>query len=455
MGEQLGTCQIATWPGSTEGLLTLPGEWQEHLKLGERDRVVLRAGNRRVAAEAVFTDEEEVQMTDSIRQRLYLPRGAISVKAWDGELRFGPFVGLYALPSKQPGKPFGELTAVFQDMMKLAEAQGVALFVFLPGEAEWEQGYTTAYVYRTEEKHWVRTKRPLPDLVLPKIMGQPPAWKEKMRRDLAQMAHKVPYGTFSHAVGDKWEVHRLLTQREETRGLLPETKLVKTPLDVEEMLRRWERIYVKPAHGTQGRAIYRLDTEQGGAVRVQFTEHGVTKKRGIQRGGDMWRSFLQSRFCGRRRFLVQQALNLLAVQGGRPVDLRWLVQKDGENCWGVTARVARVGPKGSITTNLHTGGDAVLADDLLRDGGYAEGVKREEMLQRLDEAALQIAAALEARSGRIGELGIDFGLTRAGEIFLIEVNPRPGRQMLKQTAPAVRDLSLQRNLEFAKYVTAF
>ncbi|ASS75548.1 hypothetical protein CIG75_11495 [Tumebacillus algifaecis] len=454
-GTALGICKITSWPNSTESVVTLPGAWQLHLAaVDHHDRVTLRAGNRKATAQVVYTDEQEVQMTQSLREQLCLPFGSIAVKAQNGELCFGPFLGLYALPSKKTGKPFGELTSLFQDMMVLAAQAGIGLYVFLPGEINWRAGIATCYVYKQREKHWVRTKRPLPDLVMPKIMGQPPRWRDRMRQDLLQIEKLVPYGHFSKATGHKWDVHRTLEASETTRGYLPETRLVHRTEDIEDLLTRHPIVYVKPSYGTQGKSIYRLTLQKRG-VRVQYSLRGRTMNRYFKRSGTNWRVFVQKRFCAKRSYLVQQGIDLLADRGIRPVDFRWLVQKDGRNNWGITARVARIGGSGSITTNLHTGGSAVLAEDLLRQNGFRDESVRRALLQRIDTAALQICRTLEAQAGRIGELGIDFAVTMPGEVYLIEVNPRPGRQMLKQTSTQVRALSLMRNLEYAKYTTGF
>lgn len=451
----LGICQIDKWPGSEEFILTLPDEWYDHLRVkAPHDEVVLWAGTRRCLGQAVFTDEREVKMTDGLRKALYLPLGPICAKVVDGELHFGPFVGLYALPSQEALKPFGDLTAVFQDMMVLAEEEGVSLYVFLPGEVQWEEGYATAYVYKSQPGHWVSTRRPLPDLVLPKILTQPMEWRERIQQDTVQMARYSSYGPFSRSMGNKWEVHAILSGDSRTAHLLPDSVAVKAPADVEQLLLRHRAIYVKPVWGTQGKMIYKLEQGNRG-IRVHYTSGGKTFMRRLRRGSPNWQAFLWKRFCGKRQFLAQQALDLVTVQGVRPVDFRWLVQKDGVGRWSVTARVARVGSPSSITTNLHTGGDAVLADDFLRTHGYREERGRKELLQRIDRAALCIVEVLEEHVGRIGELGIDFGLTKQGEVYLIEVNPRPGRQMLKQTSLAIRSLSLRRNLEYAKYTTGF
>lgn len=452
----LGIYNIAVWPGGEEKLITLPGEWYEQLKLkAPHDRVTLHAGNRHTEAKAVFTDEEELLLTDSLRQRLKLPLGRISVKAVDGQLHFGPFLGIYALPSKEPGKPFGELTAVFRDMFTLAAEEGVGLYVFIPGEADWREGSVKAYVYKPDQKHWMQTRRPLPDMVLPKIMGTPADWEAKMRHDYAQMARLVPHGMFSKGTGSKWDVHRTLSGDPATRAYLPDTQVVRRPADIEEMLQKHGSVYIKPSYGTQGRSIYKLDRHPRGGLRLHYTSKGQTRVKRVKRGTLKWQSFLQKTFCSRRTFLVQESLDLVCAQGVQPVDFRWLTQKDGRDRWHVTARVARVGHSGSITTNLHTGGQAMLAEEFLRANGYAEEQERRALLDRLDLAALRISERLEHKAGRIGELGIDFGLTKQGHFYLIEINPRPGRQMLKETAPDVRALSLRRNLEYAKFTTGY
>ncbi|HEU4963565.1 MAG TPA: YheC/YheD family protein, partial [Bacilli bacterium] len=360
--QALGRYQIATWPGSDDKFIALPGEWFEELKVHDpHDRIVVHAGNRKTVAKAIFTDEEQLLLTDKLRIALKLPLGPISAKIVDGKLHFGPFVGLYALPSKEPGKPFGELTAVFRDMFELAAEEGVSLFVFLPGEVDWEDGVCTAYVYKPQQGQWMKSKRPLPDLVLPKIMGTPAEWKAKMQHDFTQMARRVPYGMFSKNTGSKWDVHRTLSQDEETAAYLPDTRLVKSPWDIEDMLLKHGSVYVKPIYGTQGRSIYKLDEHPRGGVRLQYTTHGTTRVKRTKRGSVKWQSFLQKKFCSRRSFLVQEALDLVCTKGVQPVDFRWLVQKDRTDRWNVTARIARVGGSGSITTNLHTGGQAMLA----------------------------------------------------------------------------------------------
>lgn len=67
--------------------------------------------------------------------------------------------------------------------------------------------------------------------------------------------------------------------------------------------------------------------------------------------------------------------------------------------------------------------------------------------------SLTITRALEERYGRLGELGIDYGIDRSGNIWLLEVNSRPGRASFFQTRqPKCAFRSVNRPLEYARYL---
>lgn len=46
--------------------------------------------------------------------------------------------------------------------------------------------------------------------------------------------------------------------------------------------------------------------------------------------------------------------------------------------------------------------------------------------------AHEIASVLEEKFGRMMEFGLDVGVDVAGRVWLIEVNPKPGREIFRQ-----------------------
>ncbi|WP_036724954.1 YheC/YheD family protein, partial [Paenibacillus forsythiae] len=120
----------------------------------------------------------------------------------------------------------------------------------------------------------------------------------------------------------------------------------------------------------------------------------------------------------------------LSGSGGQPFDVRVLMQKDGNGRWTLGGMAVRLGPRGSLTSNLHGGGTAVHPASFLRKqyGGAAANI-----LAELALASAFLPPLLEAGFGRLGELGLDFGIDPGGRIWLLEANSKPGRSAFALT----------------------
>ncbi|UUZ97792.1 YheC/YheD family protein [Paenibacillus sp. P25] len=80
-----------------------------------------------------------------------------------------------------------------------------------------------------------------------------------------------------------------------------------------------------------------------------------------------------------------------------------------------------------MTSNLHGGGSALPAADFLARE-FGEG-KAEALLRELKRLSELLPEALESSHGRLAELGIDYGIDTSGNIWIIEVNSKPGRSI--------------------------
>lgn len=58
--------------------------------------------------------------------------------------------------------------------------------------------------------------------------------------------------------------------------------------------------------------------------------------------------------------------------------------------------------------------------------------KAEEILRECHELAHQTALTLESHFGRMMEFGLDIGVDVDGRVWLIEVNPKPGREVFRE-----------------------
>ncbi|MDT2294301.1 YheC/YheD family protein [Paenibacillus larvae] len=121
----------------------------------------------------------------------------------------------------------------------------------------------------------------------------------------------------------------------------------------------------------------------------------------------------------------------LRLPGGRVHDYRLLLQKNKKGEWEVTGCAGRIGPTHSITSNLHGGGMAVPMEKLLltRLQSLREINRIKHNMSRI---STQVAIFLEGRFGTICELGIDLAVDERGKVWLLEVNPKPSREVFRK-----------------------
>ncbi len=111
-----------------------------------------------------------------------------------------------------------------------------------------------------------------------------------------------------------------------------------------------------------------------------------------------------------------------------------------------------IGAARSITSNLHGGGIAVEMGKLLRER-FREEKKIATIRETSKRLAMDIVAQLEQEYGRLCELALDLAIDPDGGVWLLEINPKPGRNIFLQIQdlPAYRT-AVSSPLEYAKWL---
>jgi len=225
----------------------------------------------------------------------------------------------------------------------------------------------------------------------------------------------------------KWTVHRALLGDPLLASILAPTRLYRREELPKLLLSHPAGLFLKPAAGSQGRGTIRLrQDKQGGVAACGRTRSN--RPFSVLSRDESAALRLVDRLVGPRPYLAQPFLPLTDAEG-RPHDVRLLVQKDSRGQWTVTGAVCRIGASGSITSNLHGGGEADDAEARL-SRLYGQD-KANALLQTIREAGLRAASVIERGFGKFAEFGFDFGLSRNGKLWLLEANSKPGRQAFK------------------------
>ncbi|HYF94711.1 MAG TPA: YheC/YheD family protein [Symbiobacteriaceae bacterium] len=350
-------------------------------------------------------------------------------------------LGLLMQRWSAPERPFGNLTPFARTVSRLAEEEGVSVLVIDPDDVDLRRGRVKGLRLRPGGG-WVPAGGTLPDVV----------WNRYFRHDregLLQGLQRKGVMPINEIGLNKWEAYRLLQTDPILQEHLPETCLLRNGEELKEMTDRYPVVYLKPVAGSVGRGIIRATARPTGLTRLEY----VSTRTGLPTVAEASPKQL-GRWATVRKgsYIVQRGLDL-AVFYGRSADIRVLMQKDGDGCWQLTGMGARVAAAGRFTSNLHTGGSGVPLGLLSEAVFPTDPDRREKLGPELKALAFRTAGLVESTLGAMGELGLDFGVDRKGNIWYIEQNAQPGRTLFQLLGREdLSELAHRRPIQYARHL---
>ncbi len=393
-----------------------------------RTQGTITYGQRQVAAvfsnSAVDGRPVPLALGQDVLSALGLNSGSRLYASWDSEekrLRLGPVVAVFVWRTNSPGSRrfIGPVTDFVRMFVRSCRRRGVVAYAFSARDVDWEAGTVTGYV--PVGRSWRRSTFPLPDVVYDRLQSRR---LERLQRyqqckERLQALPRLHY--FNPSFLDKWDVHQALQNDPRARRYLPRTDKLNSIQQLGRWLRSYHTVYVKPTRGSLGL----------GVTKVSRAPHGYRYQRVGKRGryiglADSLAKLERRLHFSGRRMIVQQGLHL-ARYGGRPYDIRVMVQKTPRGRWVCTNMTARVASSaGSAVSNVATGGAMVPARKAI---AHSLRMNSRKGARRVGRGSRLIARALEEQLGmEFGEFGVDMAFDTRGRLWLIEVNAKPGRE---------------------------
>lgn len=336
---------------------------------------------------------------------------------------------------------------------------GLTVFVFTPPEIDWNGNQLAGYTYDPAHKQWVRQTFPLPSIVYDRCFFTARHQYAEYRAALRRLNEHPSVRLLGCGLKDKWTVQQLLQRDGRFDIYLPQTERLRSMRTAADWLRERREVILKPQSGSQGRGV--LLVRRGPlpfAGTANAAEEAFTVRGRDGRNRAFARDFSDAaallgwlrRFVARRSYLLQQYLPL-QTKDGHAYDIRALVQKNGTGRWQLTGMAVRRGQDGSLTSNLHGGGTVEPAGPFLaREFGRETAT---ELLRKLTHLSEELPIALESCHGRLVELGMDFGVDQDGNIWILEVNSKPGRSIFTYLQDDQAKLAALANpLRYARYL---
>lgn len=366
-----------------------------------------------------------------------------------------PVIGV--LQNESTGTPPFTEPQYCRRLCQAGRKHGVRVIVFSPEWADLASGTVNGYVYG--DHRWEPCTAALPPLVYNRCVFSGGSAGARTSAALAKLLRSRRTAPLGVGLRGKWDIYRSLSAESGLSAILPPTHLYQSKRSLAAALSRYGgSLFLKPHAGSQGKSALRV-LHHRKAQREAGSDAPVLQIAGRdQRNRPLTKQFEDAEdgfdwiasFIGRRTFVMQPCLSLL-TQAGEPFDIRVLMQKNDRGRWAMTGMAARIGTPDSITSNLHGGGRAVSVLPFLKREYDPE--RAEQLMEQLQAYSERIPPLLEARHGRLMEVGLDYGIDREARMWLLEVNSKPGRTVFRQTGEreaAVK--SVENPILYARYV---
>lgn len=450
----LTTCNVH-FSQASDKVIYLSRPLFKELKLSGKKTIQLKLGNETTTAavRSVKRGGNHVYLSAGVRQLIKVPKtGSVQILgSGENEVQLGPLVGILSDSTPHSSlQPFGPRSGFIKDIIRTGERKAF-IFGFTPDDINWQQDTVNGY-FLTPQGSWYRKTVPLPDVVynrLPSRKAETSASISSLREKFVRK--KIPF--FNWSFLNKADVYKLLENDPEALVHLPESLSGPTPEDIKDLLEKHHFLYFKPTAGSLGIGIYRLTyhpkrgyfaryRKGSNNVLLRFTNFQSLIKMLQKRHGN---SFSQ--------YVVQQGIRLIEIDSC-PIDFRFHMHKNGRNEWVPVGIGAKKAGRGSVTTHVKNGGSLLTPEHAL---SRTFGAESKEVLEKAKSVAVKMSEAIERNyPHRLGELGLDIGIDKDGEVWMFEANAKPGRSIFKHPSlKAEGKASISHIVEHCFYLSRF
>ncbi|WNS76745.1 YheC/YheD family protein [Bacillus sp. DTU_2020_1000418_1_SI_GHA_SEK_038] len=378
-----------------------------------------------VNIESASITKDEIIMSEDLFRELMLPIQSTQFIAQFSQnkntLTIGPVIGLLTeinlSDEKEPN--FRSIHNFCMEMHEVISEKGGFFYVF--SLTDYSNGNISGYYLVNES--WYKSPVPLPDVIYNRIHSrrlEASIFFKKFKT--AIVSRNIPI--FNDHFLSKDKVNDLFISEEYLHPFLPET-LLATEQSLEELMMKYDSIYIKPIHGSQGRNIIRVSKKMNSLQVEISTSMGREQANSFHTFSQFFK-WVQP-FLEKRTYIVQQGIPLIKYKNNQ-LDFRVLCHRSLQNSWKATSAVARISAQQQFVSNIARGGEMMKPIHVLTK--LSDRKTAIQQLALMKELAVETSSIIGHHSdGLMGELGVDIGVDESGKLWIIEVNAKPSKNL--------------------------
>lgn len=354
-------------------------------------------------------------------------------------------LGVIVCFSKETNRipPFGE-ASFFRNLAEEARPLHFDLIVFNPRWVDWKQRTVQAW-FLDDKGNWKSSTRNLPTLIYDRCFYPNITQYKSYKPAIHKLRNDPNIQLLGRPLGGKVQTYEILKKNEMIAPHLPDTVLYRSPKDVFFMLENHEKALIKPNGGSHGIGVVGITPKGNGYILRGRTATNKPFRQELTNATQL--SKWLEKFIGLTRYIVQPFLSL-STSDGSPFDLRILLQKNERRLWEQTGLAIRLGKSTSITSNLHGGGDAKKVGPFLEK--HFRPFQVDQIRYQIDFLSFHVPMYIEENHGSLVELGLDLGIDQSGNVWILELNSKPGRSVFLRTGETeIRKRAIQLPMLYA------
>jgi hypothetical protein len=333
-------------------------------------------------------------------------------------------------------------------LRKMNQIAKTNLYFFSDKDVIFEQKLVMETYYDTKKKQWARAPFPFPDVYYNRRSSR--LNKENMVHEIRSTFEKmgIPSINTQHYF-NKWHVYQQLRQYKGLQPHLPETRLYKNSSDLKGMFKKSSRLFLKSLDSNNGVGIISVTKKNSTRYEYAHFANSSLKTVTVENFKDLIKE-IKSFYKG-KPFLIQKAIDIIQFNN-RTADIRSEVQRNGQGELEYVAHSIRLGVTRAPITNTRTQSTVYPFDSFFKNKMSYTDNETKKLKEQLEKLLLNIYEKIELSYGAFGEIGIDIGIDKAGYLWFIECNAKPGKNTLWVHDDETIDRAFLNPLEYAKFL---
>ncbi|MBM4764107.1 YheC/YheD family protein [Bacillus sp. B15-48] len=334
----------------------------------------------------------------------------------------------------------------FTEIAKHSLTYNIDCYRFMPTSIDPVTHLVSGEAFQHDKQNWLPATFPIPTFLYDRCFYHDDTISKTSRSIVNWLKNREDLQFLGHGLPNKWRIHEALSSSP-LKSYLPETKIAEHSSQVLAFLDKHKKIILKPISGSGGMGIACLEMNKGSISllieKQQKLQHTNFPER---QTAAKWIEHL----LAKKDYLIQPFLQL-SDKLDRPFDIRVFLQKDGSGQWVKRAKAIRVGKKQGLLSNLRAGAETLNFQEWLQT---VEAKHHDFLVDELTDLICKTPLIIESTFPPPFELGIDIGVAKDLSLWILDVNSKPGRKIVLETAPEETESMYTAPLGYSKWLAA-